>query len=79
MFETYLNEDSNLEINVSRILKKKFMDQYFESEVNEFISDDIFDDLLGEVIDSVFVDSFPRFERSFIFQDWEIEMSNEKN
>eukprot|EP01080_Neovahlkampfia_damariscottae_P006410 gene6410-10417_t len=54
MFETYLNEDSNLEINVNRVLKKKFMNNYFESEANQFISNEIFDDFLSEVIDGKF-------------------------
>eukprot|EP01080_Neovahlkampfia_damariscottae_P010982 gene10982-3688_t len=70
MFKTYLNSDSNLEININGKIKKKFINDYAQSTMNQFISNEIFDDILSQVINVAFVDSFPRFERSSIFQDW---------
>jgi hypothetical protein len=67
---SYFKPNSNLELNISGLLKKKFIDEYLESQSKGFISDSIFDDILNEVIDSVLIDTFKRFKRSFIYEDW---------
>ena len=71
MCETYLYDTSPLEINIGGPSKVKFFKELEEAKICGEIEDTIFDEIVKHIIDTIMLDSFPRFERSEINQELE--------
>eukprot|EP01080_Neovahlkampfia_damariscottae_P011365 gene11365-4533_t len=66
MCQSYIHDNSPLEINLSAGTKLCFFNDFEDAKHTGMINSFLFDDMEEHVIDTIMVDSLPRFEKSAI-------------
>jgi serine/threonine protein kinase len=76
--QSYLKVTSELEINVSGILKRNVTQEIKNAEETGKLDIDVFDDMAKHVCDTILLDSTFRFEQSAIREEMVSQFENEK-
>jgi protein tyrosine/serine phosphatase len=69
IIDAYLKETSELEVNVNSKFRKALELQIDEYEDSGEINSDLFSDIANEIVESILLNSYSRFESSKIAQE----------